>query len=67
MSNILCFLKKIYFRATSSPANDCSELRSQIYGILQGLATPDEIAMSSGSQPDWARVLTQECPFSLQV
>lgn len=50
----------------SSLANDCSELRSQIYGILQGLATPDEIAMSSGSQPDWARVITQECPFSLQ-
>ncbi|KAL3967703.1 prospero homeobox 1 [Sarotherodon galilaeus] len=50
----------------SSPANDCSELRSQIYGILQGLATPDEIAMSLGSQPDWARVITQECPFSLQ-
>lgn len=51
----------------SSPSGDCSELRSQIYGILQGLATPDVIAMNLGSQPDWTRVITQECPVSLQV
>ncbi|XP_044035374.1 tectonic-3-like [Siniperca chuatsi] len=50
----------------SSPSSDCSELRSQIYGILQGLATPDVIAMNLGSQPDWTRVITQECPVSLQ-
>ncbi|XP_034563762.1 tectonic-3-like [Notolabrus celidotus] len=50
----------------SSPSSDCSELRSYIYGILQGLATPDLIAMNSGSQPDWARVITQECSVSLQ-
>uniref|UniRef100_UPI0037E97078 tectonic-3-like n=1 Tax=Semicossyphus pulcher TaxID=241346 RepID=UPI0037E97078 len=50
----------------SSPSNDCSELRSHIYGILQGLATPDLIAMNSGSRPDWTRVITQECPVSLQ-
>ncbi|XP_023126335.2 tectonic-3 isoform X1 [Amphiprion ocellaris] len=50
----------------SSAARDCSELRSQIYGILQGLATPDVIAMNSGSQPQWTRVITQECPVSLQ-
>ncbi|XP_054454271.1 tectonic-3-like [Anoplopoma fimbria] len=50
----------------SSPSNDCSELRSQMYGILQGLATPDVIAMNFGSQPDWTRVITQECPVSLQ-
>lgn len=51
----------------SSPSSDCSELRSQIYGILQGLATPDEIAMSSGSQLNWTRVITQECPINLRV
>lgn len=51
----------------SSPSSDCSQLRSEIYGILQGLATPDVIAMNSGSQPDWTRVITQECPVSLQV
>lgn len=51
----------------SSLSNDCSELRSQIYGILQGFATPDEIAMSSGSQLNWTRVITQECPINLQV
>ncbi|XP_032358354.1 tectonic-3 isoform X2 [Etheostoma spectabile] len=50
----------------SSPSSDCSELRSQIYGILQGLATPDVMAMNSGSQPDWTRAITQECPVSLQ-
>ncbi|XP_026206642.1 tectonic-3 [Anabas testudineus] len=50
----------------SSLSNDCSELRSQIYGILQGFATPDEIAMSSGSQLNWTRVITQECPINLQ-
>ncbi|XP_059180823.1 tectonic-3-like [Centropristis striata] len=50
----------------SSPANDCLELRSQIYGILQGLATPDVIAMNLASQPDWTRVITQECPVSLE-
>lgn len=50
----------------SSQSSDCSELRSQVYGILQGLATPDVIAMNSGSQPDWTRVITQECPVSLQ-
>ncbi|XP_022598528.1 tectonic-3 [Seriola dumerili] len=49
-----------------SPSSDCSELQSQIYGILQGLATPDEIAMNSGSQLNWTRVITQKCPDSLQ-
>ncbi|XP_031698739.1 tectonic-3 [Anarrhichthys ocellatus] len=50
----------------SSPSSDCSELRSHMYGILQGLATPEVIAMNSGSQPDWTRVISQECPVSLQ-
>ncbi|XP_041672449.1 tectonic-3-like [Cheilinus undulatus] len=50
----------------SSPARDCSELRSHIYGILQGLTTPDLIAMNSGIEPNWTRVITQECPVNLQ-
>ncbi|TKS89851.1 Tectonic-3 Precursor [Collichthys lucidus] len=50
----------------SSQSSDCSELRSQIYGVLQGLATPDVIAMNFGSQLDWTRVITQECPVRLQ-
>nr|XP_046232277.1 tectonic-3-like isoform X2 [Scatophagus argus] len=50
----------------SSSSGDCSELRSQIYWILQGLATPNVIAMNWGSQPDWTRVIIQECPVSLQ-
>ncbi|XP_029311602.1 tectonic-3-like isoform X2 [Cottoperca gobio] len=50
----------------SSPSRDCSELRSQIYGLLQGLAAPDVIAMDMGSQPHWTRVIAQDCPVSLQ-
>ncbi|XP_030019267.1 tectonic-3 [Sphaeramia orbicularis] len=46
----------------SSPSSNCSELRLQIYGVLQGLAIPDVVAMNSGPQPDWTRVLTNECP-----
>ncbi|KAM4524589.1 tectonic-3-like isoform 1-T1 [Odontesthes bonariensis] len=50
----------------SSSARNCSELRSQIYRILHGRAAPDEIAMNSGAQPDWTRVILQECPLSQQ-
>ena len=52
---------------SSSPSSDCSELRSQMYWMLQEFATPDSIAMNSGSQPDWTRVITQECPVSFEV
>lgn len=51
----------------SSPTGNCSELRSQIFGILQGRATPDVMAMNLGSQPEWTRVIAQKCPVSLQV
>lgn len=51
----------------SSSASDCSQLLSEIYGVLQGLAVPDVIAMNSGSQPDWTRVITQECPIDPEV
>lgn len=50
----------------SSSASDCSQLLSEISGVLQGLATPDVIAMNSGPQPDWARVITQDCPIDLE-
>ncbi|XP_077595834.1 tectonic-3-like [Stigmatopora nigra] len=45
----------------SSNSNNCSELRSRISSILEGAAIPELIAMSWGSQPDWTRVLKQEC------
>ncbi|XP_037134728.1 tectonic-3-like isoform X1 [Syngnathus acus] len=48
----------------SSSSGNCTELRSNISSILLGDAIPDTIAMSSGSQPDWTRVLKQECPIS---
>ncbi|XP_028331317.1 tectonic-3-like isoform X2 [Gouania willdenowi] len=50
----------------SSSALNCSELQSQIYRMLQGLAAPDAVAMNSGSKPDWTRVLVQDCPVALQ-
>lgn len=51
----------------SSLSGNCSELRSQIYMILEGLDIPDVMAMNLGSQTDWTRVITQKCPVSLQV
>lgn len=51
----------------SLSAGGCSELRSQIYTILEGLATPDAMAMNSGSQPEWTRVIAERCPASLEV
>ncbi|KAM9837951.1 tectonic-3-like [Aulostomus maculatus] len=48
-----------------SPSGDCAELRSQIYQILQGESAPTFIAMNSGSQPNWTRVINQKCPVSL--
>ncbi|XP_061565203.1 tectonic-3-like [Cololabis saira] len=50
----------------NSPGSNCSQLRSQIYAILRGPAAPDVIAMNSGSQPDWTRVIAQECPINPQ-
>ncbi|XP_018582643.2 tectonic-3-like isoform X1 [Scleropages formosus] len=46
------------FRAI--PKN-CSELQSQLSGVLQGVSTPDVVAMSAGSRPEWTRVITQDC------
>uniref|UniRef100_A0A3P8VGK2 Tectonic family member 3 n=1 Tax=Cynoglossus semilaevis TaxID=244447 RepID=A0A3P8VGK2_CYNSE len=50
----------------SYPSSNCSELRSQVYGILQGPGVPEEISMNFGSQPYWTRVIVQECPVSPQ-
>ncbi|KAJ0015938.1 hypothetical protein NQD34_014228 [Periophthalmus magnuspinnatus] len=45
----------------NSMVNNCSDLRTQIYDIHQRVAIPDLVAMNSGSQPDWTRVLIEEC------
>ncbi|XP_068160908.1 tectonic-3-like isoform X2 [Antennarius striatus] len=50
----------------SPQSANCSELRAQIYRILQGVAVPDVISMNWGSQPDWTTVLTQKCPVNLK-
>ncbi|KAK2884806.1 tectonic-3-like [Channa argus] len=52
--------------AFSSPATTCSDLRSQIYEIFQGLVAPDEIAMNSGFPLNWTRVISQACPMNLK-
>uniref|UniRef100_A0A3B3VSU4 Tectonic-3-like n=1 Tax=Poecilia latipinna TaxID=48699 RepID=A0A3B3VSU4_9TELE len=45
----------------SSETQNCTELRSQIYEIFRGSTAPDEIAMNSGLQPNWTRILIQDC------
>ncbi|KAJ8414176.1 hypothetical protein AAFF_G00050460 [Aldrovandia affinis] len=54
---------KNYFTGCSfsSLSHNCSELRSQLFGILQGAASPDLVAMNSGTQPDWTRVIIKKC------
>ncbi|KAK1794409.1 hypothetical protein P4O66_011289, partial [Electrophorus voltai] len=47
------------FRSTS---RDCPSLRAQLYSVLRGVMSPDRVAMTAGSQPDWSRVIIQECP-----
>ncbi|KAG7227851.1 hypothetical protein INR49_013645 [Caranx melampygus] len=47
-----------------SPSRDCAQLQSQMYAILQGFGIPDEVAMDSGSQLNWTRVIAQKCPDS---
>ncbi|XP_054914004.1 tectonic-3-like [Poeciliopsis prolifica] len=50
----------------SSETQNCTELRSQIYEIFQGSAAPEEIAMNSGRQPNWTRILVQDCQIDAQ-
>ncbi|XP_036429148.1 tectonic-3-like isoform X2 [Colossoma macropomum] len=45
-----------------SPSRDCGSLRAQLYSVLCGATTPDMVAMTAGSQPDWSRVILQDCP-----
>ncbi|XP_035259869.1 tectonic-3-like isoform X1 [Anguilla anguilla] len=45
----------------SSLSDNCYELQSQLFGILQGAASPEVVAMNSGSQPNWTRVIVQNC------
>ncbi|XP_056433616.1 tectonic-3-like [Gadus chalcogrammus] len=46
----------------SSGSGVCSELRSQLYQVLQGEVSPELLAMSWGAEPAWTRVLLQDCP-----
>ncbi|XP_067285542.1 tectonic-3-like [Pseudorasbora parva] len=46
------------FRSLSS---DCGVLRAELLGILAGVAVPDLISMTAGSQTDQSRVISQEC------
>lgn len=47
--------------AFTSTSKNCSVLRAQIYDALREVAVPDSVAMNSGSQPDWTRVISEEC------
>lgn len=50
----------------TSTSKNCSELRAQIYEVLREVAVPDSVAMNSGAQPDWTRVITEDCPAGSQ-
>ncbi|XP_010892607.2 tectonic-3 isoform X2 [Esox lucius] len=50
----------------NSPSVNCSELRSKLYKVLRGAAAPTLVAMTAGSQPNWARVITQVCTVTTQ-
>ncbi|KAL0984496.1 hypothetical protein UPYG_G00142250 [Umbra pygmaea] len=49
-----------------SALSSCSELRSQLYRVLQGAASPNLVAMTAGSQPNWAHVITEPCSIMPQ-
>ncbi|XP_067224918.1 tectonic-3-like isoform X3 [Chanodichthys erythropterus] len=46
------------FRSSSS---DCGVLRAELLSILAGVAVPDLISMTAGSQTDQSRVISQDC------
>ncbi|CAL1599412.1 unnamed protein product [Knipowitschia caucasica] len=50
----------------TSTAQNCSDLRTEMYNIHRGAAIPDSVAMNSGAEPDWTRVIAEECLVSPQ-
>lgn len=50
----------------SSAFQNCSDLRAEIYDALRGVAVPDFVAMNSGTQAAWTRVITEECPVEAE-
>ncbi|XP_041095431.1 tectonic-3-like [Polyodon spathula] len=55
----------------SSVFQNCSQFRSELYGILRGVATPQDIAMVRNARPgedsDWTRVIQEDCPAPAQA
>ena len=45
-------------------SDNCYELRSQLFGILEGAASPEQVAMNSGTQPNWTRVIVENCSLT---
>ncbi|XP_027901047.1 tectonic-3-like isoform X1 [Xiphophorus couchianus] len=66
LSSILFTHNTINGCTFSSETQNCTELRSQIYEIFRGSTAPEEIAMNSGLQPNWTRVLIQDCQIDPQ-
>lgn len=50
----------------SSVFQNCSQFRSELYRILRGVTTPQDIAMVRNARPgedsDWTRVIQEDCP-----
>lgn len=49
------------------PSGNCSEVRARLYEILEGQVAPNELAMNTGFQLEWTRVLTHKCSISPEV
>ncbi|XP_063058391.1 tectonic-3-like [Engraulis encrasicolus] len=49
------------FRSASA---NCTDLRSELMSVLLGVAMPDMVAMAAGPKPEWAEVLSEDCPAS---
>ncbi|KAK7919639.1 hypothetical protein WMY93_010923 [Mugilogobius chulae] len=50
----------------TSIVKNCSDLRTKIYDIHRRVTIPELVAMNSGTEPDWTRVIIEECSLSSQ-
>lgn len=55
------------FMSASFPSGNCSEVRARLYEILEGQVAPNELAMNTGFQLEWTRVIAHKCSISPQV
>lgn len=52
---------------TRFPSGNCPEVRARLYEILEGQVAPNELAMNTGFQLEWTRVIAHKCSISPEV